>query len=62
MIKNGIISQSLSPLFRGIKSNHNGDIYCLNCLRSYRTKEKLEKHGKVCNNHDDCYVTNMKEY
>ena len=62
MIKNGIISQSLSPLFRGIKSNHNGDIYCLNCLRSYRTKEKLEKHGKVCNDHDDCYVKMRNEY
>ena len=24
----------LSKLFRGITSNHNGDFYCLNCLRS----------------------------
>ena len=62
MIKNGIISQSLSPLFRGITSNHNGDIYCLNCLHSYRTKEKLEKHEKVCNNHDYCYVKMRNEY
>ena len=26
--------KSLSRLFRGITSNHNGDFYCLNCLHS----------------------------
>ena len=43
-------------------SNHNGDFYCLNCLHSYRTKEKLKKLEKVCNNHDCCYVKMPKEY
>ena len=27
--------RSLSRLFRGIKSNHYGDFYCLNCLHSF---------------------------
>ena len=42
-------------LLRGITSNHNGDINCLNCLHSYRTKSKLKKHEKICKNHDFCH-------
>ena len=30
--------------------------YCLNCLRSVRTKIKLESHEKVCENKDICGV------
>ena len=45
--------KSLSALLRGITSNHNGDFYCLNCFHSYRAKEK---HEKVCNDHDYCYI------
>ena len=48
--------KSLSALFREITSNNNGDFYCLNCFHSYRTKEKLKKHERVCNSHDYCYV------
>ena len=48
--------KSLSRLLRGITSNHNEDFYCLNCLDSYRTKEKLKKHENVCKDHDYCYV------
>ena len=33
----------ISGLLRGIKSNYNGDFYCLNCLHSYRTKSRLKK-------------------
>ena len=54
--------KSFSALLRGITSNHNRDFYCLNCLHSYRTKEKLKKLEKVCNNHDCCYVKMPKEY
>ena len=46
--------KSLSRLLKGITSNHVGDFYCLNCFHSYRTKETLEKHEKVCKNHDYC--------
>ena len=48
--------KKLSSLLRVITSNNHGNFCCLNCLHSYRTKEKLKKHEKVCNNHDYCYV------
>ena len=48
--------KSLPVLFKGITSNHDGDFYCLNCFHSYRTKERLKKHEKVCKDHDYCYV------
>ena len=48
--------KSFSRLFRGIASNHDEDFYCLNCFHSYRTKETLEKHKKLCKDHDYCYV------
>ena len=44
----------LSKVFRGMTSNNNGDFYCLNCLRSFRTKNKLEMHEKICKDHDFC--------
>ena len=47
---------NLSRLLRGITSNHNADFYCLNCFHSYRTKNKLEAHKKICKNHDYCHV------
>ena len=46
----------LSALIRAIASNHNGDFCCLNGFHSYSTKEKLEKHEKLCNDHDYCYI------
>ena len=33
--------KSLSKLFRGITSNNHGDLYCLNCLHSFRTDYAL---------------------
>ena len=38
-----------------IKRNNikkNGDFYCLSCLHSFRTKNKLESHKKVSENKD----------
>ena len=37
-------------------SKHDGDFYCLNCLHSYRTKDKLKEHENVCKYHDYCYI------
>ena len=54
--------KSLSALLRGITSNHNRDFYCLNCVHSYSTKEKLEKHENVCNDRDYCYVEMIIKY
>ena len=48
--------KSLSALLNGITSNHNGDFYCLNCFRACTTKNKLEAHKKICENHDYCHV------
>ena len=41
---------------RRITSKHNEDVHCMNCLKSFRTKSKLEIHKKMCENHDYCYV------
>ena len=46
----------LSGLLRGVTSNNNSDFYCLNCFCSYRTKNKLDLHKKVCQNRDYCQV------
>ena len=48
--------KSLYVLLRGITSNNNGDFYCLNCFRSYTTKNK-----NVSKNHDYFYVEMPKE-
>ena len=48
--------KSLSKLLNRITSDHNGDFYCLNCFRAYTTKNKLETHKKVCENHDYCCI------
>ena len=46
----------LSGLLRGVTCNNNGDFYCLNCFHSYKTENKLDKHKKICENHDYCHV------
>ena len=61
MISNGenwhyLTVKNLSSLLRGITSNHDGDFYCLNSFHSYRTKNKLEAHTKICENRDYCHV------
>ena len=53
---NYLAVKSLSALFRGITSKHEGDFDCLNCFLSDATENKLKKHKKVCENHDYCYV------
>ena len=40
--------KKLSALLRGITSKNNGDFDCLNCLHSFRTKNKLASHIEVC--------------
>ena len=47
---------------RGITSKHKGNFYCLNCLHSYRTENKLKKHENVCKNYDYCYIEIPEEY
>ena len=35
-------------LLHGVTSKHKGEFYCLNCLHSFRTENKLKSHEKVC--------------
>ena len=51
-----LIVKNLSGLLRGITSNHKDDFYCLNCFHSYNTKNKLEAHKKIFENHDYCCI------
>ena len=37
-----LVVKKLSALVGGITSNHGGDFYCLNCLHSYRSKDRLK--------------------
>ena len=46
----------LSGLLRGVTHNYNDDFYCLNCFHAFRTKNKLEEHKKICENHDYFHV------
>ena len=39
-----LVVKRFSALLRGITSKHYGDFYCLNCLHSFGTKNKLELH------------------
>ena len=48
--------KSLSGIFKGITSNHNGYFYCLNCFHLYNTENKLERHERLCNDHDYCQI------
>ena len=41
-----IAKKKLPALLTGITSKQNDDEYCLNCLHSFRTKNKLESHIK----------------
>ena len=47
--------KKLSALFCNITSKKNGDFYYLNCLHSFKTKNKLKEHENVCKNHNYCH-------
>ena len=62
MITNGkkwhyLVLKSLSRLLQKITSNRNGDYYYMNCLYSFRGKDKLKLQEKVCKYDDYCYMT-----
>ena len=38
---------NLSLLLEKISSNHDGDVYCLNCFSSYTTKNKLKDSCRI---------------
>ena len=51
---NYLTVKQLSVLLRDIKSKNNDGFYDLNCVHSFRTKNKLQSHKKVCQNKDFC--------
>ena len=46
--------KNLSALLHRITSKNKDHFYCLNCLHSFRTENKLKSHEKLCKN-KDCY-------
>ena len=46
----------LSTLLQRITSKHVGDFYSLNCVHSFRTKNKLKSHENVGKNNDFCGI------
>ena len=54
-------SKKLSTLLRVVASKHHGDFYCLNCLHSFRTENKLTSHEKVCKIKDFCEIAMPSE-
>ena len=53
--------KKLSASLRGITLKHNGDFYCLDCLHSFRTENKLKSHEKIFKNKDFCKVVMPSE-
>ena len=51
--------KKLSALLKGITLKNNRSFYCLNCLHSFRTKNKLESHKRVCENKDFCLLKTL---
>ena len=47
---------NLSALLREIASKYYGDLYCLNCLYSFRTRNKLETFKEGCESKDFCNI------
>ena len=50
------VKKKLPALLRRITLKHNGDYYCLNYLHSFRKKNKLRSHKKICEKKDLCSV------
>ena len=42
------VVKKLSALLMGTTSKNNGNFYYLNCVHSFRTKNKLELYKRVC--------------
>ena len=48
-------------LLRGITFKCHCDFYCLNCLHSFKTKNKRKSHKKIYENKDFCNVVMPSE-
>ena len=66
MIANGKKSHYLavtnvSALLEKNSSNYHGRFYCLSCFNSYTSKNKLNEHEEICNNHNS-YCIEMPKW
>ena len=57
---NHITVKILSALLRKTTPKHD-DVFYLNCLHSFRTKDKLKSPATVCKNKDFCSVAILSE-
>ena len=39
----------------------DGDVYCINCLYSFKTENKLKSHENVCKDHGFCHMIAPEE-
>ena len=39
-----LVVKKISRLFREITSNNNGELYCLNCMHSFRTDKNMNDY------------------
>ena len=49
-------SKKISTLLRGIISKNHGDFYCMNCVHSFKTKNKVKSQEKVWKNKEFCGI------
>ena len=49
-------SQKIVSITKRNYIKKNGNFYCLNCLHSFRTKNKPELHKRACKNKDFCSI------
>ena len=54
-------SKNIIGIIKRNNIKNNGGFYCLNCLHSFRTKNKLESHKKVYKNKDFCNFILLSE-
>ena len=54
-------SKKISAVLHGTTSKHRANFYCLNCLHSFKTENKLKSHEKVCKNKDFCGIVMPSE-
>ena len=47
--------------FWWLSSNNNGNFFCLNCLHSIRTENKLQQHENACKDYEYFYIEMPKK-
>ena len=49
-------SRTKTFLLQGYTSENNGSYYCINCLYSLETENRLKSHKNVCKSYEYCYI------